>query len=395
MIELLRALIISIVIQLVLFIPAFIFKTDKLTDISYGLSFIALILIFFMNFSLSNILIAIMVILWGLRLSVFLFIRINKMKKDKRFDGVRDDFFKFLGFWLLQGLSVFLIMICTLLFLSSNSSSFNLIGIIIWALGLSIEAIADLQKYNFNNNPKNKGKFISSGIWKYSRHPNYFGEILCWAGIYIFAFPALSSINRIIALISPLFISILLLFVSGIPILERKANEKWGKDIKYIEYKNKTPILVPFQRLILSIILCLAAGFIGSIFTITSIESWYSTLNKPFFNPPNWLFGPVWTILYILIGISLYIALTKGADLRAKSIFAMQLALNTLWSILFFGLRNPLIAFIDIVLLWIAILLTIISFRKFSKTSSYILIPYILWVTFASILNFSIILLNP
>jgi steroid 5-alpha reductase family enzyme/tryptophan-rich sensory protein len=392
--ELLIAFIISIAIQIVMFIPAFIFQTDKLTDISYGISFIALTLFFFRNFSLPNVLIATMIILWGLRLSIFLFIRINKIKKDKRFDGMRDNFFKFLGFWLLQGVSVFAIMMSALLFLSSNTSRFSLIGMVIWGLGLLLESIADLQKYNFKNNPKNKGKFISSGIWKYSRHPNYFGEILCWVGIYIFAFPAFSIGHRIIALISPLFIVILLLFASGIPILEKKAHEKWGKDMKYIEYKKKTPILVPFQGLLLSISACLSAGFIGSFFTFTSIGSWYSTLNKPFFNPPNWLFGPVWTILYILMGISLYLAIKNHADKNAIVIFALQLALNALWSILFFGFQNPILALLEIFFLWIFILLTIIHFSRFSRLSGYLLIPYLLWVTFATILNYSIVALN-
>jgi tryptophan-rich sensory protein len=307
---------------------------------------------------------------------------------------MRENFFKFLGFWLLQGISVFAIMICSLLFLNSSVTAFNPIGILIWGLGLLIESIADYQKFTFSNNTKNKGMWIATGLWKYSRHPNYLGEILCWVGIYVYAYPALSTINRLIALVSPLFITTLLLFISGIPILERKANEKWGKDKKYIEYKKNTSVLIPYQGLILSVVVCLSAGFISSFFTISSIGSWYSTINKPFFNPPSWIFGPVWTFLYILMGISVYIAVKKGANKKAIFIFALQLALNTLWSILFFGLRNPLFAFVEIVMLWIVILINIKVFQKYSRTSAYLLIPYILWVSFASMLNLYIVILN-
>lgn len=155
---------------------------------------------------------------------------------------------------------------------------------------------------------------------------------------------------------------------------------------------------INYFKLSASIILCLLAGFIGSFFTASSISSWYSTLAKPFFNPPNYLFGPVWTLLYILMGISLYIIWTKKSNPKQKKfaiyLFAIQLILNTLWSILFFGLQNPLLAFIEIIFLWAAILLTIINFKKISKPAAYLLIPYILWVSFAAILNFSLYYLN-
>lgn len=150
--------------------------------------------------------------------------------------------------------------------------------------------------------------------------------------------------------------------------------------------------------LVISIIVCLAAGFIGSFFTSSSIGSWYSTISKPGFNPPGWIFGPVWTVLYILMGISLYLVLQKGLpDTHVKIailIFAVQLVLNILWSILFFGMQSPMLAFIEIILLWVFILLTITHFYALSKPAAYLLIPYILWVSFAAILNFSIYMLN-
>ncbi|MBU0980986.1 MAG: tryptophan-rich sensory protein [Nanoarchaeota archaeon] len=147
-------------------------------------------------------------------------------------------------------------------------------------------------------------------------------------------------------------------------------------------------------KLIISIIACQLAGIIGSVFTASSVSTWYATLNKPFFNPPSWLFGPVWTTLYLLMGISLYLLWEKRAR-TVITLFIIQLGLNTLWSICFFGLKNPLLAFVEILVLWGAIIITIFSSYKVSKAAAYLLIPYILWVTFAAILNFYIFWLNP
>jgi len=149
-------------------------------------------------------------------------------------------------------------------------------------------------------------------------------------------------------------------------------------------------------KLIVSIIAVLAVGFLSSFFTSNSINSWYSTIEKPSFNPPNWIFGPVWTLLYIMIGVSLFIIWnSKAKDKKlVYSIFAVQLGLNFLWSILFFGNQNILGAFIDIILLWIAIILNIFFAYKISKPAAYLLVPYLLWVSFASVLNFAILILN-
>ncbi len=147
-----------------------------------------------------------------------------------------------------------------------------------------------------------------------------------------------------------------------------------------------------FLKVALAIVTCQAAGILGSIFTFNSVDTWYLTINKPFFNPPSWVFGPVWTVLYLMMGISLYLAWnTKKIPLTW---FWIQLALNALWSILFFGLKNPTIAFIEILLLWIAIFMTIKSFWRLNRTAAWLLVPYLLWVTFASILNASIAYLN-
>jgi translocator protein len=155
---------------------------------------------------------------------------------------------------------------------------------------------------------------------------------------------------------------------------------------------------IDWKRLIASIALSLSAGFIGSFFTVDAIDTWYTTLNKPWFNPPNWIFGPVWTFLYILMGISFYIVWTskkKSGDKRtATTFYLLQLALNTLWSILFFGLQSPTMALLEIVFFWLSLFFTITWFSKISRTAAYLLYPYIAWVSFAAILNGAIVWLN-
>jgi len=151
-------------------------------------------------------------------------------------------------------------------------------------------------------------------------------------------------------------------------------------------------------KLIFSIGICLFAGVLGSFFTTPAIPTWYATLNKPSFAPPNWLFFPVWTTLFVMMGISLYLVWRKGLEdqqvQNALIIFAVQLILNVLWSVAFFGLRSPLAGLIEISIMWISIAFTIMLFMKVSKTAGILLIPYIIWVSFAAILNFYIWRLN-
>lgn len=151
-------------------------------------------------------------------------------------------------------------------------------------------------------------------------------------------------------------------------------------------------------KLLALILLCEGIGILGSVFTFSSVTTWYSYLNKPSFSPPNWIFGPVWTTLYFLIGVSLYLILEKKLKKEKNKIltvFSIQLLLNLLWSIIFFGMHLPLLAFVEIVFLWGSIAWLVANFWKFSKTASLILIPYLLWVSFASILNLSLVILNP
>ena len=151
-------------------------------------------------------------------------------------------------------------------------------------------------------------------------------------------------------------------------------------------------------RLLLSIAACLLIGFLGSLVTTPSVSTWFSTINKPSFSPPNWLFAPVWTILYILMGISAYLVWNKGLEKKgvreALIIFGVQLVFNFLWSFIFFGLHQPLLAFLEIIILWLLILQTFLKFRKISSLAGYFLLPYLIWVTFAAFLNFTIARLN-
>lgn len=157
--------------------------------------------------------------------------------------------------------------------------------------------------------------------------------------------------------------------------------------------------IIDILKLVASIIVCQLAGLIGSLATVPAIPTWYESLKKPFFNPPNWIFGPVWTGLYALMGVSLFLAWQRRKDNSQVNIalvfFFLQLMLNVLWSMAFFGLRSPLLGLMDIVLLWTAIFLTIRKFLNISRTAALLLVPYILWVSFAVLLNFSLWVLNP
>jgi len=158
-------------------------------------------------------------------------------------------------------------------------------------------------------------------------------------------------------------------------------------------------MLLGIKKLEFAVVVCQLAGVLGSLFTSPQIPTWYATLQKPGFSPPNWLFAPVWIILFVLMGISAYLVWNKGLEYKEVKmsllVFGIQLALNVLWSFLFFGLQSPFHAFIEIIILWATIAFTIVSFSKISKSAGLLLLPYILWVSFAMILNFYIWKLNP
>ncbi|HSW78685.1 MAG TPA: DUF1295 domain-containing protein [Candidatus Babeliales bacterium] len=242
-----EALIGAIAFNLLLFLPAYFLQTDKLTDISYAITFIAIAIFGFLQSrqELVDYLALLMVGVWALRLGAFLLIRIFKQGKDSRFDEMRKNWPSFLRFWFFQGLTVFIIILPGLLIWQEHHtpSPLAFIGIIIWALGLATEALADFQKYRF----KQKGykNWIDQGIWRASRHPNYLGEITVWVGFWIFASSTLSLPNILIALASPIYIIVILLFFSGVPLLEKSADSRWGEDKKYQLYKKQVPILLP------------------------------------------------------------------------------------------------------------------------------------------------------
>jgi steroid 5-alpha reductase family enzyme len=187
-------------------------------------------------------------VIWATRLGTFLFRRIRKAGKDDRFDDIKPSFIRFLNVWTIQGLWVTFTMAAALIAITSTNQKpldiFAIIGLLVWLIGFSIEVTADAQKSRFNAKPENKGKFISSGLWSRSRHPNYFGEIVLWVGVAIIALPVLQGWQWI-ALISPIFVTLLLTRVSGIPLLEKKADQKWGGQEDYEEYKKNTPVLIP------------------------------------------------------------------------------------------------------------------------------------------------------
>lgn len=248
---LLSGLLISLSLNILLFIIAFKRQTDKLTDFSYSLSFILVTALSYMlsdNRSLAFALATAAVLAWALRLGAFLVIRIRKFGKDSRFDEMRSDFFRFLKFWVGQAVVVWILLLPLLFMAEKPSSELSLVtilGLLGFCFALVIETMADLQKFRFKLDPSNKGKWIDSGLWKYSRHPNYFGEILVWVCIFIAALPSLQGIEILIGLLSPLVIFLTLYFVSGIPPLEKYADSQWGSNKDYQAYKKRTSLLVP------------------------------------------------------------------------------------------------------------------------------------------------------
>ena len=187
------------------------------------------------------------VAVWTVRLGSFLFARINRDGKDARFDELKPSFPRFLMTWTLQGLWVFLTLACALAAMTSEGvrplGVTALVGALIWAVGFSIEVVADRQKRQFRADPDNRGRFIQGGLWAWSRHPNYFGEIMLWIGVTIIAVPQLGG-WQFVTLVSPVFVYFLLTRISGIPLLEERAEAKWGDDPEYRAYRDRTPELV-------------------------------------------------------------------------------------------------------------------------------------------------------
>ncbi|MEO1246434.1 MAG: DUF1295 domain-containing protein [Pseudomonadota bacterium] len=233
------------------FIPSAIAQTEHYYDLVGGITYIsvtAIAILLSSELDLRATLVAAMVMIWALRLSSFLFLRISKSGKDSRFDDIKTQPLRFLMAWTLQGLWVLLTAAAALAVITGGAREplglIGIAGIAIWVAGFLIEIVADRQKSRFKEDPANSGKFINSGLWAWSRHPNYFGEIMLWTGMAVVALPVLQGWQWA-TLISPVFVTLLLTRVSGIPLLENKADERWGGQPDYEEYKRRTPVLVP------------------------------------------------------------------------------------------------------------------------------------------------------
>lgn len=240
----------AFILQWVAFVPAYLKQTEMYFDLIGSITYISctvLALVLSPSIDWRSMLLAGMVLLWAIRLGMYLFSRIHKAGKDGRFDVLKTSFIRFLGAWTLQGLWVTFTAAAALSAITSGKEvpmgPFALIGTVLWVLGFGIEVVADRQKKQFRS-PNNRGKFISTGLWARSRHPNYFGEIVLWLGVAIVAFPVLQG-WQLLMLSSPFWVAYLLIKVSGIPLLESRSDEKWGGANDYETYKENTPVLVP------------------------------------------------------------------------------------------------------------------------------------------------------
>jgi steroid 5-alpha reductase family enzyme len=227
--------VIALALNGVFFAVAAARRTDVVTDLSYSLTFalLAIVLPFTGAREPVQLVASLLVIVWAVRLGTYLFRRILRMKVDHRFDEMRDKPLRFARFWLLQALTVAVVMLPVSYLLDRSSApgfgAWAIGGAVVWLVGLLIEAAADAQKSAFKASDANRGGFITTGLWRYSRHPNYFGEILVWWGLFVYAVPFLDG-AAFAVVVGPLFITLLLLFVSGIPPLGRSADEKYGDD---------------------------------------------------------------------------------------------------------------------------------------------------------------------
>lgn len=241
----------AFVINWVVFVPSFLAHTERYFDLTGSLTYLTVTIAAMLlstDLDMRAWIAAAMVVIWAVRLGTFLFRRISKDGSDGRFDTMKFDFLQFAMTWTIQGLWVSLTLAAALaIFTATDREPFGVIGaigLIVWVAGFSIEVIADTQKSTFKADPANEGRFITTGLWSWSRHPNYFGEITLWTGMAIMAIPILSG-WRWIVLISPVFVFVLLTRVSGIPLLERRARKRWGDEEAFRTYTESTSVLVP------------------------------------------------------------------------------------------------------------------------------------------------------
>ena len=243
----------AFLIQWVLFIPAYIFQTEKFYDLSGSFTYIFVICYVSYSFylengiNIGNIILGSAIIIWAIRLGSFLFFRIHNAGEDKRFRNIKPSATRFFMTWTLQGMWVSICSACALTAISTSKgvqvNSLLYVGLAFFLIGFLIEVVADSQKSKFRSNPENKNKFVNTGLWSLSRHPNYLGEITLWLGITIMSISSLSE-WQFVTLISPIFTYILLVYVSGVRLLEASGRKKWGHLESYQDYLKKTPSLI-------------------------------------------------------------------------------------------------------------------------------------------------------
>ena len=243
--------VLAFAIQWAAFVPAFLLQTERFFDLTGSLTYIAVTVVAVLlssEVSARSVLLLAMVVVWAVRLGSYLFLRIRRAGADSRFAEIKPSFPRFLNTWTLQGLWVTLTLSAALVAITSTErvslGTVTAIGIVVWVVGMALESTADAQKSRFRADPANQGRFIRSGLWSWSRHPNYFGEILLWIGVAIVALPVLRGWQWV-TLISPVFVFLLLTRVSGVPLLEKSADKRWGGETEYEAYKARTSVLLP------------------------------------------------------------------------------------------------------------------------------------------------------
>ncbi|MEM7410933.1 MAG: DUF1295 domain-containing protein [Myxococcota bacterium] len=240
--------VLAFVVNWIVFVPSYAARTEHYFDLTGSLTYLSVVgfALLFGAGDARALLLAMLIGVWAARLGSFLFLRVKTDGSDGRFDRLKHDFPRFLMTWTLQGLWVFLTAGCALAALSVATptplGASAALGVALWLAGFAIEVTADRQKRIFRSDPANQGRFITTGLWAWSRHPNYFGEILLWVGIALIAAPALRG-WQLVTLISPVFVYVLLSRISGVPLLEQRAEKRWGQDPEYVSYRDRTPAL--------------------------------------------------------------------------------------------------------------------------------------------------------
>lgn len=243
--------IVAFALNWAVFVPSYVARTEHWFDLTGSITYLTLVVLGLAlggDVDTRSLIIGVLVATWALRLGSFLFLRIRADGSDGRFDKIKVNWARFLMTWTLQGLWVLLTLACGLAAMTAAETEpigvLAFVGIALWVVGFAIEAVADAQKRRFRADPANEGRFITTGLWAWSRHPNYFGEITLWVGIALIALPALSG-WQYATLISPVFVYLLLTRISGLPMLESRAKRRWGDEPEFQAYKRNTPVLVP------------------------------------------------------------------------------------------------------------------------------------------------------